>query len=109
VALNPHTPVHSIEEILPDIDLILIMSVNPGFGGQKFIPHTLDKLHRTHQMLRDRRLTHIEVEVDGGIKLDNLKEVIEAGGEVLVSGSGIFKTENSTETVRQMKQVAEKI
>lgn len=107
VALNPHTPLSSVEEILPDIDLILIMSVNPGFGGQKFIPGALDKLRRIQEMLQQRELPHIEVEVDGGIKLNNIREVARAGAEVIVSGSGIFKTEDPAETVRQMKRVVE--
>ncbi|RMH87895.1 MAG: ribulose-phosphate 3-epimerase [Calditrichaeota bacterium] len=107
VALNPHTPLSSVEEILPDIDLILIMSVNPGFGGQKFIPGALDKLRRIQEMLQQRELPHIEVEVDGGIKLNNIREVARAGAEVIVSGSGIFKTEDPAETVRQMKRAVD--
>jgi ribulose-phosphate 3-epimerase len=103
VALNPHTPLAMIEEILPEVNLVLIMSVNPGFGGQEFIPSTLDKLRRLQRMLQQRELTHVEVEVDGGIKLENAREVVEAGAEILVSGSGIFKTKNPAETVRMMK------
>jgi ribulose-phosphate 3-epimerase len=105
VALNPHTPLTSIEEILPDLDLVLIMSVNPGFGGQEFIPQSLDKLRRLRRMLQQRELTHVEVEVDGGIKLENAAEVVEAGAEILVSGSGIFKTPNPAETVRRMRTI----
>jgi len=103
VALNPHTPLAMVEEILPEVDLVLIMSVNPGFGGQEFIPSALDKLGRLQRMLQQRELTHVEVEVDGGIKLENAREVVEAGAEILVSGSGIFKTKNPAETVRMMK------
>jgi ribulose-phosphate 3-epimerase len=105
VALNPHTPLAMIEEILPEVDLVLIMSVNPGFGGQEFIPSALDKLRRLQRMLRQRELTHVELEVDGGIKLENAREVVEAGAEILVSGSGIFKTKNPAETVRRMRAI----
>ncbi len=102
VSLNPHTPLSSIEEILDDIDLILIMSVNPGFGGQSFIPNTLDKLKRLKKLLKEKNATHIEVEVDGGIKLDNIKEVADAGCDIFVSGSGIFKAENPKEMIGEM-------
>ncbi len=105
VALNPHTPLVSVEEILPDVDLILIMSVNPGFGGQRLIPGALDKLRRTRELLADKELSQVEVEVDGGIKLDNIGRVAEAGAQVIVSGSGIFGAPDPAEMVRQMKQV----
>lgn len=104
VALNPHTPLSAVENVLAEMDLILIMSVNPGFGGQTFIPHTIDKLRRTQKLLQKSNMTHIEVEVDGGVKLDNIREIADAGAEVFVSGSGIFKTANPYETVRQMKK-----
>ena len=104
VALNPHTPLASIEEVLPDLDLILIMSVNPGFGGQKFIPQAISKLQRTQILLKKTNNTHIEVEVDGGVKLDNIKEIAQAGADILVSGSGIFKTPNPTDTLSEMKK-----
>ncbi len=104
VALNPHRPLTAVEEILPDIDLLLIMSVNPGFGGQKFIPGALDKLRRARRMLADRGLTsRVELEVDGGIKLHNIAEVAAAGATVLVSGSGIFKTPDPAKTIQEMK------
>ena len=105
VALNPHTPLVSVEEILPDVDLILIMSVNPGFGGQRLIPGALDKLRRTRELLADKELSQVEVEVDGGIKLDNIGRVAEAGAQIIVSGSGIFGAPDPAEMVRQMKQV----
>lgn len=104
VALNPHTPLSSIEEVLLDLDLILIMSVNPGFGGQKFIPNSLEKLRRTRELLSRQGLPHVAVEVDGGVKLDNIKEVADAGADILVSGSGIFNTPEPAETVRKMKE-----
>ena len=104
VALNPHTPLVNIEDIMADLDLVLIMSVNPGFGGQAFIPHTLDKLRRLRMLLQEQDLTHIEVEVDGGVKLDNIREIAEAGAQLLVSGSGIFRTPDPAQAVREMKQ-----
>ena len=102
VSLNPHTPLSAIEEVLDDLDLILIMSVNPGFGGQSFIPNTIQKLQRLQNLLKEKNAQHIEVEVDGGIKLDNIKEVSDAGCDIFVSGSGIFKAENPAKMVGEM-------
>ena len=105
VVLNPHTPLSSIDEILPEVDFVLIMSVNPGFGGQKLIPSCIDKIAKLKATLKERNLEHIFIEIDGGVKLDNLKSVIDAGTEVVVSGSGIFNTEDPIATIQQMKQV----
>lgn len=105
VSLNPHTPISSIEEVLDDLDLILIMSVNPGFGGQKFIPNTLDKLRRLKKMLIAHNADHIEVEVDGGIKLDNIKEISDAGTDIFVSGSGIFGVEDPVNEIKEMLSI----
>ncbi|HIP49546.1 MAG TPA: ribulose-phosphate 3-epimerase [Lutibacter sp.] len=104
VSLNPHTPLSSIEEVLGDLDMILIMAVNPGFGGQSFIENTIDKLKRLKQMLKKHNVEHIEVNVDGGIKLANIKKVSDAGCDIFVSGSGIFKATNPQEMIRQMKE-----
>lgn len=104
VSLNPHTPISVLENILNDIDLVLIMSVNPGFGGQSFIPHSLKKIYELKKFLKKNNAEHIEIEVDGGIKLENIKEVSDAGCDIFVSGSGIFKTENPGETILKMKQ-----
>lgn len=104
VSLNPHTPLSVIEEVIMDLDLVLIMSVNPGFGGQSFIPNTLDKLSRLRQLLKEKNAEHVEVEVDGGIKLDNIKEVSDAGCDIFVSGSGIFKADNPIETIEKMNK-----
>ncbi len=103
VALNPHTPLSSIEEVLADLDLVLLMSVNPGFGGQSFIHNTLEKLRRMNIILAERELSHIELEVDGGVKLDNIAEVAAAGADILVSGSGIFKNPDPIQTIHQMR------
>jgi ribulose-phosphate 3-epimerase len=89
VTLNPATPIASLQEILPDVDLVLIMSVNPGFGGQKFIPSALTKVAAARAML-DRIHSHALLEVDGGIKADNASQVVAAGATVLVAGSAIF-------------------
>lgn len=105
VVLNPHTPLSSIDEILPELDFVLIMSVNPGFGGQKLIPSCIDKIVKLKSTLKERGLDHIFIEIDGGVKLDNLKSVIDAGTDVVVSGSGIFNTEDPIATIQQMKQV----
>ncbi len=105
VSLNPHTPISVIENVLEDIDLILLMSVNPGFGGQSFIPHTLDKLRKLQIMLKEHNATHIEVEVDGGIKIDNIKEVSDAGCDIFVSGSGIFKADNPKQMIADMIEI----
>lgn len=89
VSINPGTPVSVLEDILPELDLVLIMSVNPGFGGQAFIPHTLDKITRLKEMIQQKGLT-LEIEVDGGIKADNVAEVVRAGADVIVAGSALF-------------------
>lgn len=101
VALNPATPPSVLEYVLDDIDLILVMSVNPGFGGQSFIPSSLEKLSRVRLLVGERP---IEIEVDGGIKLDNCEAVAAAGATVLVSGSGIFGTSDPEEATRAMRK-----
>jgi len=105
VSLNPHTPLSSIEEVLQDLDMVLIMSVNPGFGGQSFIPQTLDKVKRLNKILAKRGLENVEIEIDGGVKLNNIKEVAEAGVNILVSGSGVFGAENPAARIQEMKKV----
>ena len=89
VALNPSTPLSVLDYVLPDLDMVLIMSVNPGYGGQKFIPYTIDKLNDLQAMLTERNLK-IDVEVDGGVKLHNVEEIMDAGANVIVAGSAIF-------------------
>lgn len=89
VSLNPATPVSVLEDVLPELDLVLIMSVNPGFGGQAFIPQALEKISKLRAMVVERGLT-LEIEVDGGIKADNVAEVVKAGADVIVAGSALF-------------------
>jgi ribulose-phosphate 3-epimerase len=105
VSLNPHTPISVLENILNDIDMVLIMSVNPGFGGQSFISHSLEKIKKLKQFLTVNKADHIEIEVDGGIKLDNIKEISDAGCDIFVSGSGIFKAENPKAVIAEMKRM----
>ena len=104
VALNPHTPIELLKDILQDIDLVLIMSVNPGFGGQSFIPHTINKIKRMREMI-DEQLLNVKIEVDGGVTLDNAKMIVDAGADVLVAGSSIFKTTNPTQTIAALKAI----
>jgi ribulose-phosphate 3-epimerase len=102
VVLNPATPLEAIEWVLGDVDQVLIMSVNPGFGGQQFIPSALDKIRLLRQMIRERGLA-VDIEVDGGVKLDNVAAVVEAGANVIVSGSGIFGTKDYAATIAAMR------
>jgi ribulose-phosphate 3-epimerase len=105
VVLNPHTPLNTLDEILPLLDFVLIMSVNPGFGGQKLIPETLTKISKLKAILAERGLGHIEIEIDGGVKIDNIKEVIDAGTDIIVSGSGIYNTPDPQEMIQRMKSI----
>ena len=104
IAVNPDVPLSRVERCFADIDMILMMTVFPGFGGQAFIPDVLPKIEEVGKLIDQRKLS-ILVEVDGGIKADNIDRVVRAGAEVIVSGSGIFKTPNYTETIRQMRRV----
>lgn len=91
VALNPATPISVLDYVLEELDMVLIMSVNPGFGGQKFIPSSLRKIKELKQAAEERGLHNLDIEVDGGITLDNLSEVKEAGANIFVAGSAVFK------------------
>ena len=102
VALNPHTPVELLTDIIEELDMVLIMSVNPGFGGQTFINRSIDKVRRLKAMIEQRKLSTL-IEVDGGINLETGKWMTDAGAEVLVVGNSIFETENPKEMIRQMK------
>lgn len=102
VSINPATPVETLSCILEDVDLVLIMSVNPGFGGQKFIPSAVSKVKELAALKKERNLNFV-IEIDGGVTLDNAKMLEEAGVELAVAGSAVFKTENAAETVRRFK------
>jgi ribulose-phosphate 3-epimerase len=104
VALNPHTPVNVLTDILHDIDLVCMMSVNPGFGGQSFIPHTLQKIKALRTMINERNL-QVKIEIDGGVTLDNAKSILDAGADVLVAGNTVFKSSDPIETIRQLKHI----
>jgi ribulose-phosphate 3-epimerase len=103
IAVNPDVPLSQVESCFADIDMVLMMTVFPGFGGQSFIPDVLAKITEARDLIAERKLP-ILIEVDGGIKTDNVARVVQAGGEVIVSGSGIFKTPNYSDTIRQMRQ-----
>ncbi len=106
VSLNPATPLCVLDEILEDVDMILIMSVNPGFGGQAFLPLCVPKIQRLRQKLDALGLDQVEIEVDGGISLANIREVVDAGATVIVSGSAIFNAPDPVDMIRKMKAVA---
>lgn len=105
VVLNPATPVSVLEEILPDCDMVLLMSVNPGFGGQKFIESTYDKVRKLRKMIDDKGLTTL-IEIDGGVNQETGTKLIEAGADVLVAGSFVFSSSNPTETIAKLKSIA---
>ena len=105
VSLNPATPVETLDVILDELDLVLIMSVNPGFGGQSFIPSALDKIRALRQRITERGLS-TELEVDGGVKIDNIREVVAAGADVLVAGSAVFNTEDYAATITALRESA---
>jgi len=101
VALNPHTPLAAVEEVLDDIDMVLIMTVNPGFGAQKFIPHSISKIRRMREMI-DRRGLQTLIQVDGGVTLENAGELYEAGVNVLVAGNTVFSSANPVAAVHEL-------
>jgi ribulose-phosphate 3-epimerase len=104
VALNPHTPVEALKEALHDIDVVLIMSVNPGFGGQKFIPNTLNKISTLRRMIDEKGLS-TKIEIDGGITLQNAPDIIKAGAHVLVAGNTVFRSKDPKDTIAQLKKI----
>ena len=105
VALNPATSIESIKHIIEDVDMVLIMTVNPGFGGQSFIESMLEKIKELKQLIDDKNL-NVDIQVDGGIKPDNIHKVVEAGANIIVAGSAIFNSENIEETVSLMRKNA---
>jgi ribulose-phosphate 3-epimerase len=104
VAINPHTPVQFLQDILPDLGLVLIMSVNPGFGGQKFIPHSLSKIKALRERI-DQWGLEVKIEVDGGVNMDNAKTIYDAGAHVLVAGNTIFKSPDPKAVIHAMKSI----
>ena len=106
VTLNPHTPVHLLEDIITDVDLVMLMSVNPGFGGQKFITHSLDKTRKLRELI-DRTGSKALIEIDGGVNRDTGLQLVKAGADVLVAGSAVFKAANPVEEVRILKHLGE--
>jgi ribulose-phosphate 3-epimerase len=108
VAINPHTPVSLLREVLHDVDLVCMMSVNPGFGGQKFIEHTYSKVSELREMI-DEKNTGTLIEIDGGVDLKNAGKLIAAGADVLVAGNTVFSSENPTATIQQLKQISSSV
>lgn len=102
VVLNPATPLHHLDYIMDKVDLILLMSVNPGFGGQSFIPHTLDKLRAVRERIKQSG-RQIRLEIDGGVKVDNIREIAEAGADMFVAGSAIFGQPDYQAVIEQMR------
>ena len=102
VAVNPHTPVSGLSDVLHDIDLVCLMSVNPGFGGQKFIHHTLEKIKQLRKMIDEKGL-QVLIEVDGGVTLENAPSIIAAGADVLVAGNTVFKSADPKATIAKLK------
>ena len=104
IALNPHTPVNVLDEIITDVDLVLIMSVNPGFGGQKFIESSVQKVSNLKKLIDSRNLDVI-IEIDGGVNLETGKKLAEAGASALVAGSFVFNSDSPTQTIERLKQL----
>jgi len=106
VAINPHTNVDLLSDVLEDLDLVLLMSVNPGFGGQKFIYRTINKISKLKKEIVNRNLQTL-IEIDGGVGFQNAEKILQAGADVLVAGSSVFKAENPTETIKRFKSLKE--
>ena len=104
VAVNPHTPVDALKDVLADIDMVCLMSVNPGFGGQSFIPHTLTKIKQLRSMINEQSL-NVKIEIDGGVTLENARSIIDAGADVLVAGNTVFKAADPVATIAALKNL----
>lgn len=104
VAINPHTPVKLLENILSEIDLVCLMSVNPGFGGQHFIPETLNKIRELKKLILEKGLK-TKIEIDGGVTLENAASILEAGADVLVAGNTVFKSNDPIQTIAALKSI----
>ena len=105
VALNPATPIETIKHVLEDVDMVLIMTVNPGFGGQSFIKGMIEKIEELKNLIDEKKLK-VDIQVDGGIKPDNIDKVVKAGANIIVAGSAIFNSDNICETVKIMRENA---
>lgn len=105
VALNPHTPVFLLQDVITDIDMVCIMSVNPGFGGQSFIPHSLAKIKELRKLITDSKSQAL-IEVDGGVSTGNAGEIIAAGADILVAGSAVFSSDDPAETISRLKNLS---
>ncbi|MDO5707716.1 MAG: ribulose-phosphate 3-epimerase [Andreesenia angusta] len=103
VSLNPSTPISDIEYVLDDLDMVLIMTVNPGFGGQSFIPQVKKKIELLSKIIKEKNLD-VEIEVDGGVNLDNCKELVDLGADVLVAGSAVYKSDNIINRIAEFKE-----
>ena len=104
VAINPHTPVSALSDILHDIDVVCMMSVNPGFGGQKFIPFTIERIKQLRKLIEEKKLA-VKIEIDGGVTLENAPSIIAAGADVLVAGNTVFKSGNPVDTIKKLKSI----
>jgi len=105
IALNPHTPVASLANVIKEIDLVCLMSVNPGFGGQQFIPATLPKISELKKMITETNSSAL-IEIDGGVTLENAPAIVEAGANVLVAGNTVFKSKDPLATIASLKRIA---
>ncbi len=103
VAINPHTSINLLEDTIADIDLICLMSVNPGFGGQKFIENTYDKIKRLRTLIQQKNSKAL-IEIDGGVDLNNYQKLLDCGANVLVAGNTVFSSKNPTETIKMLKK-----
>lgn len=103
VALNPATPLESVSWVLEDLALVLLMTVNPGFGGQSFIPNSIEKIRTLQKMIKDRRLS-VPIQVDGGVKINNIRKISQAGADIFVAGSAVFGTDDYAKTISDFKQ-----
>lgn len=104
VALNPHTPVSTLSEVIRDLDMVLVMSVNPGFGGQQFIAHSLEKVRAVKKLITETGSSAL-IEVDGGVRLDNARELVRAGADVLVAGNTVFNASDPVQMIADLKEI----
>lgn len=104
VAINPHTPVFMLEDVIQDIDMVCLMTVNPGFGAQSFIPHSYEKIRALRQLI-DERKTATLIEIDGGVNRENAKAIVDAGADVLVAGNTVFSAEDPSAMIRELKHI----